>query len=73
MAGLRLGDIARLRRSLRKPRTAIERHEAPGGVLRARTYEPRGVLEPSACMRCVALVGIELVEVRIHDDTGVEP
>ena len=73
MARLRLGDIARLRRSLRKPRTAIERHEAPGGVLRARTYEPRGVLEPSACMRCIALVGIELVEVRIHDDTGVEP
>ena len=73
MAGLRLGDIARLRRSLRKPRTAIERHEAPGGVLRARTYEPRGVLEPSACMRCITLVGIELVEVRIHDDTGVEP
>ena len=73
MAGLRLRDIARLRRSLRKPRTAIERHEAPGGVLRARTYEPRGVLEPSACMRRIALVGIELVEVRIHDDTGVEP
>lgn len=73
MARLRLGDIARLRRSLRKPRTAIERHEAPGRVLRARTYEPRGILEPSAGMRCIALVGIELVEVRIHDDTGIEP
>ena len=73
MAGLRLGDIARLRRSLRKPRTAIESHEAPGRVLRARTYESRGILEPSAGVRRIALVGIELVEVRIHDDTRVQP
>ena len=72
MPGVRLRNIPRLGRSLREAGTTVQRHEPPRGIFRSRAHETGSILKVASRTRGLALVPIELIEIRPHDGSRVQ-